>query len=194
MTESSEEREKRLLRELEGKTVAHYSVMLDAWVQTRMARDKTLIALSAGGVGVLVTLLTTKGISQLWEIVLYLFSFLGFLITIGLALKVYQKNSELIENSLREKSSGHLKLEAYDRATIRAFYCGAIFTFAVAVSSAVHQILNQGVQTMPNYEKKSLDGIQNLKPQQPQEQPPAPLPAQQSSTATTPPTSESPKK
>ena len=194
MPESPEERERRSLRELENKNVAHYSVMLDAWVQTRMARDKTLITLSAGGVGVLVTLLTTKGISQLWEIGLYLVSFLGFLITIFLALTLYQKNSELIENGLRGESSEHLKLKTFDRATIVAFYFGAVFAVAVAVSSALSQTSN-GVQTMSDHEpmKKSLDGINNLKPQPPQEQPPMQAPPEPP-TATTPPATENPKK
>jgi hypothetical protein len=71
MPESDDEREKRLLRELKAKNVAHYSVMLDAWIQTRMALDKSLITLSAGGVGVLVTLLTTVGVARPWQIYLY---------------------------------------------------------------------------------------------------------------------------
>lgn len=184
IAESSEDRDKRLLRELESKNVAHYSVMLDAWVQTRMARDKTLVTLSAGGVGVLVTLLTTKGVSHLWELGLYLGSFGGFLATLLLALTLYQKNSELIENDLRGTLSEYLKLKAFDQATIVAFCVGTLFAVSVAVSSAINQIPKEGVHAMSGYEKKSLDGINNLKPQPPQTQPPVQPPAQQPSAET----------
>jgi hypothetical protein len=193
MAESSEDRDKRLLRELESKNVAHYSVMLDAWVQTRMARDKTLVTLSAGGVGVLVTLLTAKGVSHLWELGLYLGSFGGFLATLLLALKLYQKNSELIENDLRGTSSEHLKLKTLDQATIVAFCVGTLFAVSIAISSAVNQIPKEGGHTMSDYEKKSLDGINNLKPQPPQEQPPT-QPSAQQLPAGTPPAIENPKK
>jgi len=43
MPESKEEAEKRVLRELEGKNIAHYSVLLSSWIQTKMERDKTLM-------------------------------------------------------------------------------------------------------------------------------------------------------
>lgn len=59
-------------RELEGKNIAYYSVLVNAWIQTRMERDKTLVTLSAAAVGLLVTLLTTVGINKEWIILLYL--------------------------------------------------------------------------------------------------------------------------
>lgn len=59
--ESEDENRNRILKEPEGKNIAHYSVLLDAWIQTRTERDKTLVTLSAAGVGLLVTILTTAG-------------------------------------------------------------------------------------------------------------------------------------
>lgn len=185
MPESQEDREKRLLRELEAKNIAHYSVLLEAWIQTRMARDKSLVTLSAGGVGVLVTLLTTVGVSRPWQIWLYIGSFLGFLATIALALMIYQKNSEQIENDLRGRSSEHLKLKAFDRASIATFGVGAFFAVAIAVSSGLTHTPTEREDAMSNYEaakgqmmKKSLEGLSNLRPQLPehsaaQTQPPA---------------------
>ena len=199
MPESPEQREARGLRELEAKNVAHYSIMLQAWIETRMARDKSLVTLSAGGVGVLVTLLTTVGVSRPWQIYLYLTSFAGFLITIGTALMIYQMNSELIENDFKGESSEHLKLKTFDRITISAFITGAVFAALIAITSALTQSNKKGTDAMSNNEtmepmKRSLDGLSNLKPQHPAEQPPAETqqpPQQQQTTA---PPSESPGK
>lgn len=171
MPESEDDREKRLLRELEAKNIAHYSVLLETWIQTRMARDKTLVTLSAGGVGVLVTLLTTLGISRPWQIWLYIGSFIGFLLTITLALVIYQKNSEQIENDLRGRSSEHLRLKAFDRASVVAFCFGAVFAVSIAVSSALTHPPKENERAMSDQETtkgqltKSLTGLSNLRPQ-----------------------------
>ena len=194
MSESDGEREKRVLRELEAKNVAHYSVMLEAWIQTRMARDKSLITLSAGGVGVLVTLLTTVGLASRWQIWLYIGSFVGFLLTICFAITIYQKNAELIEHDFRGQPSEHLRLKVFDRGTILAFYIGAVFAVAIAVSSALTQSPKEGAKAMSDHEKKSLDGLSNLKPQPPREE--APTQTQQPSgqqQGTPPPAREAPK-
>ena len=175
MPESQEDREKRLLRELEAKNIAHYSVLLEAWIQTRMARDKSLVTLSAGGVGVLVTLLTTLGVSRPWQIWLYICSFIGFLLTIGLALVIYQKNSEQIENDLRGQSSDHLRLRVFDWASLVAFSVGAVFAVSIAVSSALTHPPKEREHAMSDQEttkgqlKKSLDGLSNLRPQLPEQ-------------------------
>lgn len=39
----------------------YYAVLLDAFVNSRMERDKSLLALSSGGVGLTITLISTFG-------------------------------------------------------------------------------------------------------------------------------------
>lgn len=39
----------------------YLSAVINGWIETRMERDRTLLALSTGGVGLLVTLVTTVG-------------------------------------------------------------------------------------------------------------------------------------
>lgn len=172
MPESKEDEEKRLLRELEAKNVANYSILVKAWIDTRMARDKALVTLSAGGIGVLITLLTTVGVSHPWYIVLYAFSFLGFLVTIGLALHIYQLNSKMIENDMRGRSDEELNLPRWDKLLLASFGMGAVFAFATAVFSALNPP-SQERNAMGNHEERSLGGLTDLKPQHPQEKPPA---------------------
>lgn len=82
MSESIKDAEKRALRELEGKNIAHYSILLSTWIETKMERDKTLVTLSAAAIGLLVTILTTVGVKSLWEIPLFAFAVTSFLATI----------------------------------------------------------------------------------------------------------------
>ena len=47
-----------------AKEVAYYTALVDAWINTKMERDKSLLSLATAGIGLLVTLLTTVGITS----------------------------------------------------------------------------------------------------------------------------------
>ena len=192
MPESSQEAEKRALRELEGKNIAHYSVLLSAWIETKMERDKTLVTLSAAAIGLLVTILTTVGAKHFWEIPLFAFAVISFLVTIWSSLTIYQLNSEHLEEAIRGSSGKDPRLEKYDKRSVGAFIIGSIAALLIGVSSASCELINLKVNKMtnqqklssnsekrtisrdsidgvtklnPSLEKKSFDGITNLKPQ-----------------------------
>ena len=187
MSESSQQAEKRVLRELEGKNIAHYSILLSAWIETKMERDKTLVTLSAAAIGLLVTILTTVGAKHFWEIPLFAFAVISFLVTIWSSLTIYQLNSEHLEEAIRGSSVKDPKLEKYDKQSVRAFIIGSVATLLIGVSSASYELINPKVNKMtsdnsgksiilresidgvtklkPSLEKKSLDGITNLNPQ-----------------------------
>lgn len=78
------------------KDVAYYSTLVTAWVETRMELDKSLIMLSAGGIGLLVTILSTVGARNLWELVLYAGAFISFLISIVTCITIFKCNSQLL--------------------------------------------------------------------------------------------------
>ena len=192
MSESSKEAEKRALRELEGKNIAHYTILLSAWIETKMERDKTLVTLSAAAIGLLVTILTTVGVKYFWEIPLFAFAVISFLATIWSSITIYQLNSEHLEDAIRGSSTKDPRLEKYDKLSIRAFIIGSIASLIVGVSSASYQLINPKENKMtnqqkstnssekpaalresldgltklsPSLERRSLDGITSLKPQ-----------------------------
>lgn len=183
MTESDEDLNRRLLRELEGKNISHYSVLLSAWVETRMERDKTLVTLSAAAIGLLVTILTTVGAQSWVDLLLILISFIGFCICILSSLTIYQLNSLHIENELKNTSSQNLNLEKFDKRSIKAFYFGVIFLVLFGLTNAFLFLIDKEMD-MSNETKKmtesskssseikkhSLDGIGGLKPQGPTNQ------------------------
>lgn len=193
MPESKEEQEKRVLRELEGKNIAHYSVLLGAWIQTKMERDKTLVTLSAGAIGLLVTILTTVGVKSIWEIPFFAIAVISFLITIWSSLVIYQLNSKHLEDAIRGSSERDPRLEKYDKHSITAFIIGSVTALLIGILSASFQLIKTEEEFMTNKDKssqstskpttlkksvngvtllnpnakinRSLDGITNLNPQ-----------------------------
>lgn len=192
MPESAADANQQEQRELEGKNIAHYSVLLSAWIDTRMERDKTLVTLSAAAIGLLITILTTVGVPCLYFIPIYIISVGAFITAIFSALKIYQLNSDHIEASLHGETGDDPKLEKYDKRTIRSFYVGCVTALLIGVLSATYQVMTHEERVMSNQDKpnhnlrgrarflesingvtrlnpnsigKSLNGIQNLKPQ-----------------------------
>jgi len=147
MSETPEEAQKRSLKEelkeeLEGKTIAYYSGLLAAWTQTRMEKDKALITLSAFAIGLLVTLLTTTvGVRSILELVFFAVAVGSFLITILSILKIYQLNSEYLEEAIRGSSEKDPRLGKYDKLSSRSFITGLISVILIAVVSAIYQFL-----------------------------------------------------
>jgi len=176
MPESKEDAEKRALRELEGKNIAHYSVLLSAWIQTKMERDKTLVTLSAGAIGLLVTILTAVGVNSVWEIPFFIISITAFLITIWSSLVIYQLNSQHLEEAIKGSSEKDPRLEKYDKRSIRAFIIGAVSALVIGILSASFQLAKPEEKIMANKDnksqnitgkttlKESVNGVTNLNP------------------------------
>jgi hypothetical protein len=176
--ESKDEQDKRFLEELKGKNIAHYSVMLAAWMQTKMEHDKTLVTLSFGGIALLVTVISLTGLWSVWSVLLFAGAFGGFLLTIGCALVIYERNAAHIESELRGAHKD-FKLKLLDKflkfSFLFAVVC-AIFASTLSIWSkqmaeptkTTTQQLNEslrGIETLkPKDEVRSLSGIENLKP------------------------------
>lgn len=140
MPETPEETKRRELRELEGKNIAHYSVLLSAWIQTKMERDKALVTLSSAGIGLLVTLLTTVPVRQAFQIPLFVIAVAAFLCTILCSLRIYQMNSDHIERAIKGSSEKDPKLEKYDKLSVSGFAVGVLAALLFGLVSAIPQL------------------------------------------------------
>jgi hypothetical protein len=169
-----EEKEKRLLRELEGKNIEHYSVLLSAWIATKMERDKTLITLAAAAIGLLITILTTVGAINILVICLFAFAILAFIITIWSALEIYQLNSKHIEDALRGSSERDPKLEKYDKISTSSFLIGVFSALLIGTISAGNKLFKMENINMAKQDQNtsntiftgdSLNGLSGLNPQ-----------------------------
>jgi len=163
--ETQEERDKRMLEELKGKNVAHYSVMLAAWMQTKMEYDKTLVTLSFGGIALLVTIINLTGPWSVWSILLFIGAFGGFLLTIGCALVIYERNAAHIESEIRGEHKD-FKLKLLDKFLKYSFLCGIVCAILAATLSIWSKQMvepNKKATTAQNL-NESFQGIETLKP------------------------------
>lgn len=71
------------------KEVEFYAASVNAWFNTSLEHDKSLFTLSAGGIGLLLTLLTTVGLSSAESLVLYIGAILSFLSAIIAILLIF---------------------------------------------------------------------------------------------------------
>lgn len=112
----------------------HYqSALVNAWITVRLEEDKTLVALSSVGIGLLVTLLTSIGLLRFWHIVLYALAFLGFFISILSGLSILTKNANHIELILKQKPNESEKSsQSLQKLEKRAKY-GFIFGLAMSI-------------------------------------------------------------
>jgi hypothetical protein len=120
------------------KDVEHYAATVNAWFATRLELDKSLLTLSAGGVGVLVTLLTTRGVDSAEGVVLYVGAIFGFLVCIGSVLAIFRKNSDyLVESIASENQPTQALLTRLDKLATYGFGFGVTLAALIGVSSAV---------------------------------------------------------
>jgi hypothetical protein len=109
------------------KEVAFYSALVNAWISSRMEKDKSILTLSAGGVGLLVTLLVNFGIKSQCELLTYMTSIGGFLIAIFITLFVFERNTAHLKAVITENKQDDPILQISDKAANTAFLIGVIF-------------------------------------------------------------------
>ncbi len=124
----------------DAKRVAYYSALLSAWIDTRMERDKTLISLSAAGIALLVTLLTTVGAPNLFVLLLYVIAFVSFASCLGSGIKVFRENSDHIRELINRGSADDLTLKRYDKVLVCSFVAAAISLILIGLASAASKI------------------------------------------------------
>lgn len=119
------------------------NVLLQAWIDNRMEKDKSLLNLSVLGVGLLATFLTR---AEEWPKFLCVLCVSYFFVrTIFLILRTFDKNSDYLEGVMNGNNEDILnkktqKLMKMSRAASNHFLCGVIFTIgsAILTSSIVH--------------------------------------------------------
>lgn len=121
------------------KDVEYYAASVNAWFNTSLEHDKSILTLAAGGIGLLITLLTTIGLSSAEALVLYICAIVSFLVSLVSVLVVFRHNRTYIEHVLAGKSSGNDPVLAKaDLIALSAFGLGVVFTAIIGISTAIH--------------------------------------------------------
>lgn len=179
------------------KEVQYYSAITNAWLNTKMEKDKSLLTLSVGGVGFLVTLLTAIGVRSTNVFWLYYLAFLSFLISIISVIFIFGYNAKHLEKVLEGKTKYACLLRVLDRTVICSFILGVIFSLIIGILSGKESLRKGGNINMSknddvkktnkpvrdltgnkshdhaerSSDNKSFEGIFSLKPKDPNDSP-----------------------
>lgn len=190
------------------KEVEYYAAQVNAWFNTKFEHDKSLLTLSAGGIGLLVTLLSTVGINSLGALVLCVLALVAFIICLGILLWIFRRNAKHLEEVCQGKATSDPVLALLDNLAILSFLSGVVFSVIVSISTAInsyqekeqklaedktnkHVVANESINGLTNMgptgiAKLSVEGISKMSPDNSK-----PAPA---NTPSTPPANASEKK
>jgi hypothetical protein len=135
-----------------------------------MERDRTLVALSAGGLALLAGMLSAGKATSSAMAILYSAAALSFVVAMLFGLLVFHRNAAYVEGILR---TGSASSRAVDRATsglVAAFAAGILLTLGLTFVLAFGQIkekqtmsrdLDRKIDSRPT-ERRGLGGLGDL--------------------------------
>ena len=157
----------------DGKDTEFYGATVNAWYTTRMERDRSLLTLSAGGIGLLVTLLSTVGIHSSEALVLYIVALVAFTTCLGAVLWIFQRNADHLEDVVKDRAHSDSLLRTLDSVAVWSFLLAVVLSSIVGVGAAIHS-REVGETDMAEHKGKgtgrvigldeSYDGAANMRP------------------------------
>lgn len=119
--------------------VEHYAATVTAWYETSMERDRSLLNLSAAGIGLLLTLATTIGIGGVPWLIVYILALLSFVICLGAVLWIFRANRKHLEDVIRLPSppASDPLLRRLDNCAVSSFVAGAVFACIIGIGTAI---------------------------------------------------------
>lgn len=183
----------------QAKAVEYYASGVNAWYNTTLEHDKAIFALSAGGIGLLITLLTTIGVTSAAALVLYITAIVCFVVSLVSVLVIFKRNRTHIEQVFSSSGpSNDTSLFVLDWVAVVAFGVGALLSAIVGISAAIESYntrkeremaIEKKVESTVDLGRKSFNGVGRLRPEPIAPSPelaPASAPAQDPAQATVP--------
>ena len=141
------------------KHVEYYSATVTAWYNTQLEHDKNLLTLSAGGIGLLISLLSTVGVPSAEGLVLYVVALCCFVTCLGSVLAIFKQNGKYVEIVLSgEAPPNNPVLPRLDSLAIYSFAAGVIFSVVIGVSAAITSYSKLEKEKIMATENKSSSG------------------------------------
>jgi len=126
------DKEARALQRLEAESEHRreekaIELLQSAWVATVLERDKSLLTVSAGGIGLLVTLLSVTKPTGLAILLAYGVAFLGFTVAVVTAVAIFDRNAKHVERILaKQPTDSGRRLDLLDRIAAIGFIVGVL--------------------------------------------------------------------
>lgn len=136
--EQPDEERSRKLRELEGKNIEHYSVMLSSYVASRSEINKAIFAFSVSAIGLLFALAEKVRGEHFCIVAIYLLSIILFAAASVSSLFIFAANSKAIEGHITQNKEEErkFKLNLYAHINYYTFGLGVIAS-VLAISAYV---------------------------------------------------------
>jgi uncharacterized membrane protein YgcG len=158
----------------ESKEVAFYGAVVNAWITTKMEKDKSLLTLSSAGIGLLVTLLTTVGPRSWIEALFYALSFVAFATSGLTAIAIFEVNGDYLQKLSQDADISDPRLRSLDQRLLCSFNMGVLFAALIGVVGATEKYKSGELAMSKKPEpsqapvpiQKSLDNLNSLKPSQ----------------------------
>jgi hypothetical protein len=161
----------------EKKELAFYTVSVTAWYNTSLEHSKSLLTLSAGGIGLLITLIKMQATLSSGMLVMYIIALLAFLVCLASILYIFRQNKAYIKKVIHSNSNQERDavLAILDDIAIWSFIIAAFFSVFIGIFPVINSYLDkvnqmsneQNRQTSSNstYIRESFNGASALRPQ-----------------------------
>lgn len=118
----------------EQKGVAYYSALVNAWITTRMEKDRQLLTLSSAGIGLII--IFQPKLNSVFEFNIWLLAGICFLFSIALLLSVFTDNGDLIEAEINQTKS-ILKDKLDKRISLKTKISGWLFILGAILALSI---------------------------------------------------------
>jgi hypothetical protein len=138
MAETEEQRLQRCLDELKGKNVAHYSVMLAAYINARIDANRAILVLSSTGIGLLIAMISKLQSMNVYLKITYVAAIAALLGAACTTLWIHANNAKTIESYIRAQGTSKsmkLKLDASRYINYLLFLSGLTLALIVIALS-----------------------------------------------------------
>lgn len=153
----------------QAKDVEFYASAVNAWLGTKIEKDKTLITLSSGAIGLLITLISTIGTANPCVLTAFIFAIISFIVSTISIILIFERNAEHLENIIKGRDNPDILLKWLDIIACCSFIAGISLSFVIGVAAGIDKYsqLNRGkdmVKQEQVHVEKSYDGVANLRP------------------------------
>lgn len=157
----------------DDKEVAYYAAKANAWFNTKLEYDKSILVLSAGAIGLLITLLTTVGVKSVVLLILFTTSIISFIVCLISVLAIFTRNAKHLEDLIQGNKTNDQLLGVLDALSIFSFILGVILASIIGISIAANNVLSKETEMTDKKEttnktvelNESFKGANNISPQ-----------------------------
>jgi len=157
----------------EGKEIEFYAAKANAWFNTKLEYDKSLLVLSAGAIGLLITLLTTGSVKTVTLLFLFSVAILSFVVCLVAVLAIFLRNAKHLESLIAGKNENDSLLGLLDSISIFSFILGVALAAIIGMATAANQVFTTETimaekkdTTQSNVPlRESFNGAANVAPQ-----------------------------